>query len=102
MNNNLKRYIEITRQSKLTDFQINFYDEIGIKTINDFKKSEQYQAISDMSKELHGSRLRLDIDKYSLEELIEMTNDFASQIIERNDRRANKSTEDFVLDQIKN
>ena len=28
--------------------------------------------------------------------LIEMTNDFASQIIERNDRRANKSTEDFV------
>ena len=92
MNNNLKRYIEITRQSKLTDFEINFYDEIGIKTINDFKKSEQYQAIS----ELHGSRLRLDIDKYSLEELIEMTNDFASQIIERNDRRANKSTEDFV------
>ena len=72
MNNNLKRYIEITRQSKLTDFQINFYDEIGIKTINDFKKSEQYQAISDMSKELHGSRLRLDIDKYSLEELIEI------------------------------
>ena len=38
MNNNLKRYIEITRQSKLTDFEINFYDEIGIKTINDFKK----------------------------------------------------------------
>tara|TARA_B100000886_G_C20148838_1_gene377166 strand:- start:133 stop:492 length:360 start_codon:yes stop_codon:yes gene_type:complete len=96
MNNNLKRYIEITRQSKLTDFEINFYDEIGIKTINDFKKSEEYQAISDMSKELHGSRLRLDIDEYSLKELEEMTSDFASQIIERNDRRANKSTEDFV------
>ena len=70
--------------------------KLVLKLLMILKKSEQYQAISDMSKELHGSRLRLDIDEYSLEELVEMTNDFASQIIERNDRRANKSTEDFV------
>lgn len=101
MNKNLKRYIEISKQRKLSDFEIDFYDNhSGIKSILDYKKSEQYQFISDMTKELHGSRLRLDIDEYSLEELTDMASDYASDMIKKNERYAEKSTENFVNNKI--
>ena len=101
MNKNLKRYIEISKQRKLSDFEIDFYDNhSGIKSILDYKKSVQYQFISDMSKELSGSRLRLDISDYSLKELTDMANDYASDMIKKNERYAEKSTENFVNNKI--
>ena len=60
MNNNLKRYIEITRQSKLTDFQINFS---GLKLGNhrfDFKIEDSFFQLFDYA-ELNSGQINATI-----------------------------------------
>lgn len=54
--------------SKYTDDMSHWYD-MGIFTVEDFKRNELINAISDASKDLNGCRLRLNWDVMSIEEL---------------------------------
>jgi hypothetical protein len=54
--------------SKYTD-DISYWNEMGVFTVEDFKRNELINGISDASKDLYGCRLRLEWDNYSIEEL---------------------------------
>jgi hypothetical protein len=54
--------------SKYTDDMSHWYD-MGIYTVEDFRRNELINGISDASKDLNGCRLRLNWDVMSIDEL---------------------------------
>ncbi len=54
--------------SKYTD-DMSFWADMGVYTVEDFKRSQLIDGISDASKDLNGCRLRLNWDVMSMEEL---------------------------------
>jgi len=54
--------------SKYTDDMSHWYD-MGIYTVEDFRRNELINGISDASKDLYGCRLRLDWDEMSIEDM---------------------------------
>tara|TARA_R100000353_G_scaffold134026_1_gene95024 strand:- start:195 stop:473 length:279 start_codon:yes stop_codon:yes gene_type:complete len=64
------------------------------------KKDRIYQSISDISKELHGSRYRLDIDEYTIEELQSILDEFILEMKKENQRIADQEAENFVKNKL--
>tara|TARA_R100000353_G_scaffold171408_1_gene135797 strand:- start:499 stop:756 length:258 start_codon:yes stop_codon:yes gene_type:complete len=64
------------------------------------KKDKIYQSISDISKELHGSRYRLDIDEYTVEELQSILDEFISEMKRENQRIADQEAENFIKNKL--
>ena len=54
--------------SKYTDDMSHWYD-MGIYTVEDFKRYELINGISDASKDLYGCRLRLNWDEMTIEDM---------------------------------
>lgn len=54
--------------SKYTD-DLSYWADMGVYTVEDFKRNELINGISDASKDLYGCRMRLDWDKYTIEAL---------------------------------
>ena len=99
MNKKILKYIEEYKGYSLTDWEKEYYSK-HYPTIEKFEKDMIYQSISDISKELHGSRYRLDIDEYSIEELQSILDEFIQEIKNENQRRADKEAENFVKNKL--
>ena len=54
--------------SKYTD-DMSHWADMGVFTVEDFKRNELINGISDASKDLYGCRLRLDWDEMSIEDM---------------------------------
>ena len=54
--------------SKYTDDMSYWYD-IGVFTVEDFKRNQLINGISDASKDLYGCRMRLEWDEMSIEDM---------------------------------
>tara|TARA_R100001129_G_scaffold6904_1_gene5283 strand:+ start:290 stop:547 length:258 start_codon:yes stop_codon:yes gene_type:complete len=63
-------------------------------------KDKIYQSISDISKELYGSRYRLDIDEYTVEELQSILDEFIQEMKRENQKIADKEAENFVKNKL--
>ena len=65
--------------SKYTD-DMSYWAEMGVYTVEDFKRNELINGISDASKDLYGCRMRLDWDKYTIESLETTYNSLCDQL----------------------
>ena len=65
--------------SKYTDDMSHWYD-MGIYTVEDFRRNELINGISDASKDLYGCRLRLDWDEMSIEQMESTYDNICSQL----------------------
>ena len=54
--------------SHYTD-DMSYWADMGIHTVEDFKRNQLINGISDASKDLYGCRLRLDWDEMSIEQM---------------------------------
>ena len=54
--------------SKYTD-DMSYWADMGVYTVEDFRRNELINGISDASKDLYGCRLRLDWDEMSIEDM---------------------------------
>ena len=54
--------------SKYTD-DMSHWADMGVYTVEDFKRNELINGISDASKDLYGCRLRLDWDEMTIEQM---------------------------------
>ena len=54
--------------SKYTD-DMSYWADMGVYTVEDFKRSQLINGISDASKDLYGCRLRLDWDEMTIEQM---------------------------------
>ena len=54
--------------SKYTD-DLSHWADMGVYTVEDFKRNELINGISDASKDLYGCRLRLDWDEMTIEQM---------------------------------
>ena len=65
--------------SKYTDDMSHWYD-MGIYTVEDFRRNELINGISDASKDLYGCRLRLNWDEMSIEDMEATYDNICSQL----------------------
>ena len=68
--------------SKYTD-DMSHWADMGIFTVEDFKRSQLINGISDASKDLYGCRMRLDWDEYTIEALETTYESICSQLREQ-------------------
>lgn len=67
--------------SKYTDDMSYWYD-MGVFTVEDFKRNQLINGISDASKDLYGCRMRLDWDEMSIEDMERMYDNICRQLRE--------------------
>jgi len=67
---------------KLTDDLSHWHDQ-GIYTVEDFRRNELINGISDASKDLYGCRLRLNWDEMSIEQLQSTYDNICRQLNEQ-------------------
>jgi len=65
--------------SKYTDDMSHWYDQ-GIYTVEDFRRNELINAISDASKDLYGCRLRLNWDEMTIEQMESTYDNICAQL----------------------
>ena len=65
--------------SKYTD-DMRHWADIGVYTVEDFRRNELINGISDASKDLYGCRLRLDWDEMSIEQMESTYDNICSQL----------------------
>ena len=68
--------------SKYTDDMSYWYD-MGIFTVEDFKRNQLINGISDASKDLYGCRMRLDWDEMSIEQMESTYDNICRQLREQ-------------------
>lgn len=68
--------------SKYTDDMSYWYD-MGIFTVEDFKRNQLINGISDASKDLYGCRMRLDWDEMSIEQMESTYDNICHQLREQ-------------------
>ena len=68
--------------SMYTDDMSHWYD-MGIYTVEDFKRNELINGISDASKDLYGCRMRLDWDEMSIEDMERTYDNICRQLQEQ-------------------
>ena len=68
--------------SKYTDDMSYWYD-MGIFTVEDFKRNQLINGISDASKDLYGCRMRLDWDEMSIEDMERTYDNICRQLNEQ-------------------
>ena len=68
--------------SMYTDDMSHWYD-MGIFTVEDFKRNELINGISDASKDLYGCRMRLDWDEMSIEDMERTYDNICRQLREQ-------------------
>ena len=68
--------------SKYTDDMSHWYD-MGIFTVEDFRRNELINSISDASKDLYGCRMRLDWDEMSIEDMESTYDNICRQLNEQ-------------------
>jgi hypothetical protein len=68
--------------SKYTD-DLAHWAEMGVHTVEDFKRNELINGISDASKDLYGCRLRLNWDEMSIEDMEATYDNICKQLREQ-------------------
>ena len=61
---------------------LDHWAEMGVFTVEDFKRSQLINGISDASKDLYGCRMRLDWDEMSIERMEEIYENICRQLRE--------------------
>jgi hypothetical protein len=79
--------------SKYTDDMSYWYD-MGIFTVEDFKRNQLINGISDASKDLYGCRMRLDWDEMSIEDMERTYDNICRQLREQYEEE--KAAEEFM------
>jgi hypothetical protein len=65
--------------SKYTD-DMSHWADMGVYTVEDFKRSQLINSISDASKDLYGCRMRLDWDEMSIEDMQSTLDNICAQL----------------------
>ena len=65
--------------SKYTD-DMSHWADMGVYTVEDFKRNQLINGISDASKDLYGCRLRLDWDEMSIEDMESTLDNICAQL----------------------
>ena len=68
--------------SKYTD-DMSHWADMGVFTVEDFKRNELINGISDASKDLYGCRMRLDWDEMSIEDMERTYDNICRQLREQ-------------------
>lgn len=79
--------------SKYTD-DMSHWADMGVFTVEDFKRYELINGISDASKDLYGCRLRLDWDEMSIEDMERTYDNICNQL--RLQYEEEKAAEEFM------
>ena len=79
--------------SKWTD-DLSHWADMGIYTVEDFRRNELINSISDASKELYGCRMRLDWNEMSIEDMETTYDNICRQLNEQYEEE--KAAEEFM------
>jgi hypothetical protein len=79
--------------SKYTD-DMSYWADMGVFTVEDFKRNELINGISDASKELYGCRMRLDWDEMTIEQMKATYENICRQLNEQYEEE--KAAEEFM------
>jgi len=81
--------------SKYTD-DMSYWADIGVYTVEDFKRCQLINGISDASKDLYGCRLRLEWDEMSIEDMEATYENICRQLNEQYEEE--KAAEAFMAE----